>query len=63
MDTPVLGITTDDCELDAQLCRAAVEHGLDDIEVASDTMDTPACKNFGRLGFTMPYRRTHWTRP
>jgi hypothetical protein len=53
------------------MCRAAVEHGLEcgvclfvgDFEVASDTMDTLAYKTFARLGFTMPYRRTHWTAP
>jgi hypothetical protein len=69
VDTPVPGITTDDYHLDAQMCRAAVEHGLErgvrlfvsDIELASDTMETPAYENFARLGFTMPYRRSHWT--
>jgi hypothetical protein len=34
---------------------------VSDIEVASDMMDGPAYENFARLGFTMPYRRTHWT--
>jgi hypothetical protein len=35
MDTYVPGITTDDYELDAEMCRAAVEHGFDRVCASS----------------------------
>jgi hypothetical protein len=71
MDGPVPGVTTDDHEPDAALCARIVADGLvqgarlfiADIEAPFETMDTPAYDIFGRLGFTRPYVRTHWTRP
>jgi len=71
MDGPVPGITTDDYEPDAWICRRIVQDGLAagvrlfiaDIEAPSDAIDTHAYGNFGALGFTRPYVRTHWTRP
>jgi hypothetical protein len=70
MDGPVPGVHTDDYEPDAVLCAAMVADGLArgatafiaDIEAPSDTMDTPAYRYFGRLGFTLPYARTHYAR-
>ena len=69
MDGPVPGVTTDDYEPDAALCAFIVSDGLvrgartfiADIEAASDEQSTPAYQSFGRLGFTRPYVRTHWT--
>jgi hypothetical protein len=69
MDGPVPGVTTDDYEPDAALCAFIVADGLvhgahtfiADIEAASDEQATPAYQSFGRLGFTRPYVRTHWT--
>src|SRR5437773_7624160 len=69
MDGPVPGVTTDDYEPDAALCAFIVSDGLvrgastfiADIEAASDEQATPAYQSFGRLGFTRPYLRTHWT--
>ena len=69
MDGPVPGVTTDDYEPDAALCAFIVSDGLvrgartfiADIEAASDQQATPAYQSFGRLGFTRPYLRTHWT--
>jgi hypothetical protein len=47
--------------------RARLERGVrlfvSDIEVASEAMKTPAYENFARLGFTVPYRCTHWMVP
>ena len=71
MDAPVPGLMTDDYEPDAALCARIVEDGLArgvtsflaDIEAPSEAMDTPAYGNFARLGFRLPYARTHWTRP
>jgi hypothetical protein len=71
MDGPVPGVTTDDHAPDAALCARIVADGLAhgarrfiaDIEAPSETMHTPAYDIFGRLGFTRPYVRTHWTRP
>jgi hypothetical protein len=70
MDGPVPGVTTDDYEPDAALCAFIVADGLvcgarsfmADIEAPSDEQATPAYESFGRLGFTRPYLRTHWTR-
>jgi len=42
---------------------AGVRLFIADIEAPSDAMDTHAYGNFGALGFTRPYVRTHWTRP
>jgi hypothetical protein len=69
MDGPVPGVTTDDYEPDAALCAFIVSDGLArgartfiaDIEAASHEQATPAYQSFGRLGFTRPYVRTHWT--
>jgi hypothetical protein len=33
-----------------------------DIEAPSAAQDTPAYRYFGRLGFTLPYVRTHYAR-
>ena len=71
MDGPVPGVTTDDHAPDASLCARIVADGLAhgaqmfiaDIEAPAETMDTPAYDIFGRLGFTRPYVRTHWTLP
>jgi hypothetical protein len=71
MDGPVPGLMTEDYEPDTALCARIVEDGLQlgatsflaDIEAPSETMDTPAYRNFGHLGFRVPYARTHWTRP
>jgi hypothetical protein len=71
MDGPVPGLMTDDYEPDAALCARIVEDGLAlgatsflaDIEAPSDAMDTPAYRDFARLGFRRPYTRTHWTGP
>ncbi len=70
MDGPVPGLTTDDYEPDAALCGFIVADGLvrgargfiADIEAPSAEQATPAYRTFGRLGFTRPYVRTHWTR-
>ena len=70
MDGPVPGVTTEDYEPDAALCAFIVADGLvrgarsfiADIERPSPTQATPAYATFGRLGFTRPYLRTHWTR-
>lgn len=70
MDGPVPGVTTDDYEPDAALCAFIVSDGLArgarsfiaDIEAPSPEQATPGYESFGRLGFTRPYLRTHWTR-
>lgn len=70
MDGPVPGVTTDDYEPDQALCAFIVSDGLlrgarsfiADIEAPSAEQATPAYESFGRLGFTRPYVRTHWTR-
>ena len=70
MDGPVPGVTTDDYEPDAALCAFVVSDGLArgarsflaDIEAPSPEQATPGYESFGRLGFTRPYLRTHWTR-
>jgi hypothetical protein len=70
MDGPVPGLMTEDYELDAAICDFIVRDGLGrgargflaDIEVRSPAMDTPAYENFARLGFRLPYVRTHHAR-
>jgi len=70
MDGPVPGVMTEDYEPDAALCAFIVADGLArgarsfiaDIELPSPEQATPAYKSFGRLGFSRPYVRTHWTR-
>ena len=69
MDGPVPGVMTDDYEPDAALCARIVADGLEagargfiaDIEAPSEGRDTPAYDYFARLGFHIPYTRTHWT--
>jgi hypothetical protein len=68
IDGPVPGITTDDYEPDAALCAFIVADGLAlgarsflaDIEAPSPGLDTPAYAHFARLGFRLPYARTHY---
>jgi hypothetical protein len=68
MDGPVPGVMTDDYEADAALCARMVADGLRDgargfiadIEAPSPDRDTPAYGYFERLGFRIPYARTHW---
>jgi hypothetical protein len=70
MDGPVPGVMTGDHEPDAALCEFIVEYGLAhgargflaDIEAPSEQMDTAPYEYFGRLGFSRPYVRKHWTR-
>jgi hypothetical protein len=70
MDGPVPGLGTDDYEPDAAICARIVADGLAagatafiaDIEAPSDGLDTSAYANFARLGFRLPYVRTHFTR-
>lgn len=70
MDGPVPGVTTEDYEPDAALCAFIVSDGLArgarsfiaDIEAPSPKQTTAGYESFGRLGFTRPYLRTHWTR-
>ena len=70
MDGPVPGVMTDDYEPDAALLAFMVADGLvngarrfiADIELPSVDQATPAYESFGRLGFTRPYVRRHWTR-
>jgi hypothetical protein len=58
---------TDDYEPDAAICDLMVRDGLAlgvrmflaDIEAPSAAQDTPAYEYFGRLGFRLPYARTH----
>jgi hypothetical protein len=67
VDGPVPGVMTADHEPDAALCRALVAEGLAqgaagflaDIEAPSPAWDTPAYSAFTRLGFRVPYTRTH----
>jgi hypothetical protein len=69
MDGPVPGVMTEDYATDAALCAAMVADGLAagargfiaDIEAPSPNRDTPAYDYFARLGFHIPYTRTHWT--
>ncbi len=67
IDGPVPGVMTDDFEPDAAVCLAIVADGLGlgargfvaDIEAPSPNRDTTAYQSFGRLGFRVPYTRTH----
>jgi hypothetical protein len=69
VDGPVPGVMTSDHAPDAAICRALVADGLArgaagfaaDIEAPSAAMDTPAYAIFSRLGFRVPYTRTHHT--
>jgi|SRR3954451_1536265 len=69
MDGPVPGVMTDDYDTDAAVCERIVADGLKagargfiaDIEAPSPDQETPAYEYFGRLGFQIPYTRTHWT--
>jgi hypothetical protein len=69
MDAPVPGVMSPDYEPDDALCEFMVRDGLAhgargflaDIEAPADDLGTPAYETFGRLGFTRPYTRTHWT--
>jgi hypothetical protein len=71
MDGPVPGLSTQDFEPDAALWERIVADGLAagarmfiaDIEAPSPTLDTPAYHYFARLGFQLPYARTHWRSP
>jgi hypothetical protein len=68
MDAPVPGLWTQDFGPDAALWERIVADGLSagartfiaDIEAPSPARDTPAYRYFGRLGFRVPYARTHW---
>jgi hypothetical protein len=68
IDGPVPGVMTQDYEPDAELCRAIVAAGLErgaggflaDIEAPLPAQDTPAYGYFRRLGFRIPYTRTHY---
>jgi hypothetical protein len=70
MDSPVPGLSTQDCEPDRAICHQIVSDGLAagarcfiaDIEAPSPAFDTPAYDYFSSLGFTRPYVRTHYTR-
>ena len=61
---------TADFAPDAALLARMVADGLRlgaagfaaDIEAPSPAKDTPAYETFGRLGFTVPYTRTHHMR-
>ena len=67
IDGPVPGVMTADYEPDAAILARIVEDGLRhgargfaaDIEAPSPARDTPAYGTFARLGFTVPYTRTH----
>lgn len=70
IDTPVPGLRTADYEPDAVLCAALVQRGVAlgvrrfgaDIELPSETEDTPAYASFAALGFTCPYTHVHYGR-
>ena len=67
VDGPVPGVMTADYAPDAAILARIVEDGLRlgasgfaaDIEAPSPARDTPAYGTFARLGFTVPYTRTH----
>ena len=67
IDGPVPGVMTDDFAPDAAVCRAIVADGLAlgaggfaaDIEEPSPERTAPAYHSFARLGFRVPYTRTH----
>jgi len=67
VDCPVPGVMTADYQPDAAILARLVEDGLRlgasgfaaDIEAPTAARDTPAYRTFARLGFTVPYTRTH----
>jgi hypothetical protein len=70
VDGPVPGVMTADYEPDAAILARILADGLRlgaagfaaDIEAPSPARDTPAYATFGRLGFRIPYTRTHHMR-
>jgi hypothetical protein len=70
VDGPVPGVMTADYGPDAAILARIAADGLRlgaagfaaDIEAPSPARDTPAYAIFGRLGFRIPYTRTHHTR-
>jgi hypothetical protein len=70
VDGPVPGVMTADYDPDAAILARMVADGLllgaagfaADIEAPSPARDTPAYATFGRLGFRIPYTRTHHMR-
>jgi hypothetical protein len=70
VDGPVPGVMTADYGPDAAILARIVADGLRlgaagfaaDIEAPSPARDTPAYATFGRLGFRIPYTRTHHMR-
>jgi hypothetical protein len=70
VDGPVPGVMTADYAPDAAILARIVADGLAlgaagfaaDIEAPSPARDTPAYGTFGRLGFRIPYTRTHHMR-
>jgi hypothetical protein len=70
VDGPVPGVMTADYAPDAAILARIVEDGLRlgasgfaaDIEAPSPARDTPAYDTFARLGFAVPYTRTHHMR-
>jgi hypothetical protein len=70
VDGPVPGVMTADYGPDAAILTRIVADGLRlgaggfaaDIEAPSPAGDTPAYATFGRLGFRIPYTRTHHMR-
>jgi hypothetical protein len=67
VDGPVPGVMTADHEPDAAILARIVADGVRlgaagfaaDIEAPAPRRDTPAYATFGRLGFRIPYTRTH----
>jgi hypothetical protein len=65
IEAPIPGLMTTDFSMDFALAQHIVQEGLrmgvkgftGDIELVSDTMNTPAYTNFKSLGFSIPYRR------
>jgi hypothetical protein len=70
VDGPVPGVMTPDYAPDAAILARITADGLGlgaagfaaDIEAPSPARDTPAYDTFGRLGFRIPYTRTHHMR-
>ena len=70
VDGPVPGVMTADYDPDAAILARIVADGLAlgaagfaaDIEAPSPARDTPAYATFARLGFRIPYTRTHHMR-
>lgn len=65
VEAPIPGLMTNNFQMDFALSHHIVQEGLQmgvkgftgDIEMVSDTGDTPAYTNFKALGFSIPYRR------